>query len=33
MENVPLHTMLRQQWALPENKQKTQTIEGKFYQH
>ena len=24
--------MLRQQWALPENKHKTQTIEGKFYQ-
>lgn len=32
MENVPQHTMLRQQWALPENKHETQTIEGKFYQ-
>lgn len=32
MENVPQHTIRRQQWALPENKHKTQTIEGKFYQ-
>lgn len=32
MENVPQHTMLRQPWVLPENKHKTQTIEGKFYQ-
>lgn len=32
MENVSQHTMLRQQGALPENKHKTQTIEGKFYQ-